>query len=270
MEQLEVYEQNQEFKDYLGPDRVEYIQDIQDKIAMTSEPFVYSSGLPTLDKYIDGFQTGEVVVLSGPTGEGKTVLCQTLISNLSRTGCPCVFFSYEVGYRDVIKRFGGELPVFTAPLTMEKANKNLSQTDWLEQRIREAKVKYGVKAVFIDHLHFLIEMRDLSEAKSISLAVGDIMRKIKLLSIRTDTIIFLVCHITKISLDKAPSKADLRDSSFIGQEADMVILVWRRSDTDANNMRVYTNETRLLVDKNRRTGRLGGVNLFFSNGRFYE
>ena len=68
----------------------------------------------------------------------------------------------------------------------------------------------------------------------------------------------------------SPTLEDLRDSSFIAQEADTVMMLWRKTHRDEDGELVIGNETLLSVQANRRTGSTGNVKLIFHNGRFLE
>ena len=136
---------------------------------------------------------------------------------------------------------------------------------WLEQRIWEAKAKYDVKVVFVDHLHFLLSFDQLMNNSS--LAIGHAMRELKRIAIETDTVIFLIAHLQKTRLEKAPTISDLRDSSFVGQEADMVFLVWREVK-DIDSIEKYGKDSFLKIEKNRRKGTLCGFRMKHENKRF--
>ena len=125
--------------------------------------------------------------------------------------------------------------------------------------------KYNCKVVFIDHLHYLLEMQKMAEAKSISLLVGMMMRELKKMAVNHNLTIFLVSHMRKLMYDKLPELDDLRDSSFIAQESDLVLFLKRKKDGD-----IYTNNATLRVSKNRRNGKLGDIKLSLTNGQFQE
>lgn len=222
----------------------------------------FNTSIPQLDDLIGGFREGQVVVVSGPTGTGKTTFCQTLTSNFAQNDHKCLWFTYEVGVAEFLDKFP-EVPLFFLP-------KQLKQNSlvWLEQRIMEAIAKYDCKIVFIDHLHYLLEMQKMAEAKSLSLLIGMMMRELKKMAIRHQITIFLVSHLRKTMLEKEklPELDDLRDSSFIAQESDIVLFIKRlKGDGDA-----MTDFSALRVAKNRRTGNLGVVKLYYANNKFTE
>lgn len=149
-----------------------------------------------------------------------------------------LWFSYELSSGEFINRFPGELPVFVMPAKM-KAN----TLEWVRHRILEGLAKYGVKMVFIDHLHYLF---DLARMRNTSIEIGQVIRTLKMLAVELNITIFLMCHMAKLDPYQEPSDDNIRDSSFVSQESDAGIMVWRNVQSD--------NEAWLKVCFHRRTG----------------
>ena len=170
------------------------------------------SKIPTLDNYLDGFRSGDLVVMSGLTKQGKTSFCQTLTYNFSKQNISCLWFSYEMAQLEFMEKFGEELPFFTMPAKLKGNSIN-----WLEERIVESIAKYNTKVVFIDHLHFLLDMSFIGQGKgsNTSLIIGGIMRELKKIALYREITIVLIAHTTKVKFDADPSLSDIRDSSFI-------------------------------------------------------
>jgi len=242
---------------YQGEDMVVSSREIQEELAsQPKDTFILNSKIPRLDNLLGGFRKGQLVVISAPTGQGKTSFCQTLTETFVEK---CLWFSYEVGIEEFLAKFR-EVPLFYLPRQLKQ-----NSLKWLEIRIMESIAKYGTKVIFIDHLHYLLEMQRMAEAKSISLLVGMMMRDLKRMAIKHSIIIFLVSHMRKTLYDKMPEIEDLRDSSFIAQESDIVIFLKRIKEGEE-----YTNRAVLKVAKNRRTGKLGSVQLQMLHNKFYE
>ena len=66
-----------------------------------------------------------------------------------------------------------------------------------------------------------------------------------------------------------PDLEDLRDSSFIAQEADTVLMLWRETKRENGEVKI-TNNVNLSVQANRRTGKTGNVKMVYSDGHFNE
>jgi RecA/RadA recombinase len=175
------------------------------------------SNIPGIDYACGGFQDGELIVISGPTKMGKTLLAQTLTVNFSKQKEYSGWFSYEVPARQFLDQFP-ILPLFYLP------KKNKAQDfEWFMDRCLESFFKYNTRIFFIDHLHYLV---DMARIKNPSLDIGVIVRRIKRFAVENDFIIFLLCHVGKNTGEDLSHK-DLRDSSFIAQESDCVIMIKR-------------------------------------------
>ena len=227
--------------------------------------FKIKSDIPKLDELIGDFRSGQVIVISAPTGQGKTTFAQTLTYSFSEQKTNCIWFSYEVGLEDFMEKMPNA-PIFYLPRRIKQ-----NSLSWVEMRIKESIVKYDAKVVFIDHLHYLLEMQKMAEAKSISLLVGMMMRELKKIALENEIIIFLISHMRKVKYEEnaLPDIDDLRDSSFVGQEADMVLFLHRIVEEIGGSF-IFTHNAILKVAKNRRLGNLGYVKLELVNGRFRE
>ncbi|NQV13758.1 MAG: hypothetical protein HQ530_05670 [Parcubacteria group bacterium] len=245
------------YKDYKGEDKVVSMQEFLElEEENGGSSFSCHSKINSLDNKIKELREGDLAVITGPTGQGKTSLCQTLNVSFEKQGIPCLWFTFELGGTELIEKMpdgtGGFLPRKNKP----------SDMTWLEQRICEAIAKHSIKAVFIDHLHFLLGLDILSRLNNASLYIGKVTSELKSIAIKWSIMIFLVAHSTKKNQFSEPNLEDLRDSSFIGQNADFVFIVWRESEED--------NVAYLKIAKNRRTGTLGKVKLRYNNKLFRE
>ena len=231
-------------KTYNGPDRVVYSLDMADHIYNLSKDQTevsLRSNIPALDNYIQAFYGGELNVLSGETGNGKTLLAQSLTYQFSRQEEKSLWFTYEVRPEQFLKQFSEPLPIFLIP--MELKTKSLL---WLEERILEAKLKYGTSSVFVDHLHFLV---DLKRGNNMSIEIGFVMRELKRMALKYNLCFFLLAHTNRLKLEGEPDVDSLRDSSLVGCEADNVFFIWRLRNTETQAI--------LKIAKNRRNGVFG-------------
>ena len=228
-------------KNYAGEDRIISSFDMVKIVENTGLETAFMSGFPQLDRLIEGFEGGELVIVSGKTGCGKTLMAQSLTKNLCKQRLYPLWFSYEMTARQFLNRFH-KVPLFYMPMTLKER-----ALDWIDSKIYEARVKHGIKAVFIDHLHFLI---DLAISQNASLRIGQIVRTIKKIALKHEIVIFLLCHVAK-TYDAVPSIDSLRDSSLIAAESDIVLVIWRIED---NEKKGEYNISGLSVEKSRRTG----------------
>lgn len=231
-------------KDYDGPDSVISSHEMDAIVTKQTESILnIRSGIPSLDRYVDGFRDGELYAISGPTKNGKTLLAQTLTAKFSTQGVFPLWFTFEVPAHQFLSQFD-ELPYFYMPQKLKA-----TALDWLEERILESFAKHGTRVIFIDHLHYLF---DIARARNTSLEIGSVIRTLKTLAVNHGFCIFLLCHTTKGKSEDNFSYESIRDSSFVSQESDCVLMVKRRPDQGENR-------AGLRIEFHRRTGVLEKV-----------
>ena len=254
-------------REYNKSDRVVHIKEIVEELKKrrTQGPLVRGP-FPKLSEFTGGFHAGQLIVISGPTGHGKTSLAKTFTAQFINEGERSVWFSYEMPPIELTERFPGEVNFY---IPRELASGRL---DWIEQRIAESLVKFRTSIVFIDHLHFLIDLQALAISKNQSILIGILLRQLKSIAIKYGILIFLMAHIRKLNLEEeVPGIDDLRDSSFVGQEADSVLLIWRKSKLRTKREakdgvpQEWTNESHIALVKNRRTGALGEFDVMYEH-----
>lgn len=212
--------------DNIEEDRIvhftEYLEEKSQKPAI-----LYHSGFDEFDKKLDALATGEVTVITGKTGEGKTLFAESWMHGImAKHDVPGCVFSWEVSPVNLLQKYKSfpKTPLYL-PLKLETMN-----VDWLYKRVQEARNKIGCRVFLLDHLHFLV---DMSVKQNMSLNIGGFMRRLKQeIALGLDVGILLIAHQKGVETGEEPSLESLRDSSFIAQEADNVIVVWRQKDYD--------------------------------------
>lgn len=247
---------------YEGDDRIISSKELREQIAEERQKDrlkIYTK-IPKLDRIIDGFREGNLIVISAPTKMGKTTLCQTFTIEFYKQDINCLWFSYEVPMFEFIEKFGDNPPTFYLPQQL-KGN----TMTWLEERIVEGIAKFNTKVVFIDHLHYIVDMN--ARNQNMSLQIGSVMRTLKKIALKYNIVIFIVAHMKHIKVLSSPDLEDLRDSSFIAQEADIVLMM-KRDESETEDK--FLNTAELFVKAHRRTGENGMIKLIHTNGRFNE
>ena len=253
-------------KQYRGDDEVISSKDMEEWIKENKKnvKFEVKSKISGLDKIIEGFQEGNLVIVSAPTKQGKTTFCRTLTKNFLDQNVKSLWLSYEEGAEELLEKFGNEIPLFYLPRIAKK-----NTLEWIEEKVIESIAKFNTKVLFIDHLHYIVDLEAMGKGINTSLYIGSILRNLKRIALKYGIIIVLVSHISKTTIDKPPDLNDLRDSSFIAQESNFVIFLWRQRDK-SQEMPVYLNDVLLSVQANRRNGKTGLVKLKYIDGLMFE
>jgi len=228
-------------KEYSGDDQV--ISSHEMKLTLDRKrkaAFKVKAGIPSFDRYMGGFEGGELIGVSGPTKQGKTLLCQSLTVNFCEQNHFPLWFTFEVPAHQFLSQFP-DLPMIYMPKKLKH-----HALDWLEDRIVESFEKYRTRIIFIDHLHYLL---DMARAKSISIDIGVVVRRLKGIAVEREMVIFLLCHTIKGKQEAGAglSYDSIRDSSFISQESDSIIMIKRTHHEGENTARAR-------IEFHRRTG----------------
>lgn len=166
-------------------------------------------GIPALDELMDGCRGGNLIVISGYTGHGKTTLSRSITNGMHSWGYPTMWFQYEECLEDFMARFPQPQPTFFVPLTLDG-----NSLQWIEDRILEGILKHNIQAVFIDHLHYLA---DTMSGRNPSLEIGQVVRWLKRAAVKYNIVMFLLAHTGKPSGDSELSLGACRDCLPKGQ-----------------------------------------------------
>ena len=217
-----------------------------------------------LDYFLDGgLQGGELMVMSGPSGNGKSLICQSMAYNQGANNIPSLWLTLEMGWQSTTRKFmamdweyklmekPSSLPIFY-PID----NRALS-LDWLKKQIFKAKRENGVEIVYLDHLHSLLSLMDMKG--NTPLILGGIVKELHQIVIEADIPLVLIAHTKKLNVGDVPDINSIRDSGMIVCEADFMGILWRERDKSSinneevtENANVYTDRTFFSLEKNRR------------------
>lgn len=224
---------------YPAPELYEMLK----KEAALKPSIAFRSGLPSLDRYITEFRAGEVTVISGRTGHGKTTFARTLTRAIVEQGHTVLWFSFEEPTLNFLEKTidkHGNIPCFFLPLTLVP-----NKLEYIENKIKEfIQTRSPLSAIFIDHMHYLCDLQEIH----LTIEIGRVMRWLAAKAKQYNVAIFLIAHMQKMlkyKLSEIDNDA-LKDSSSIAQDADNVMFVVRSDKED--------NIAKLKITKNRRNG----------------
>jgi len=233
----------------------------------------YPTGLTVIDEAMEGgVAEGDLVIITGTSGHGKTTVSQTITCNLVKKMIPVLWFSYEVTLDALNTKFktmgvGSEYPIY-APKKLANGN-----VDWIRYKIMQGLEKFDTKVVVIDHLDFLTSSKNKSQENE-ALAFKKITTELKNISRDLKITIIAMAHLKKLPDDKEPDMQDIGYSAGIFQLADYVLIINRVRNQQSGNMfaqgEVFSKLSRLKIVKNRLNGRCPYSTLEMINDKFEE
>lgn len=258
--------------DPIAPDRIVLLSEVVSELP-TKIPR-YPTSWVELDKALGGgFKDGDLVIISGVSGEGKTTLSQTITYNLCLFNIPVCWFSYEVSNAHLDNKFR-EMGIKDFYKVYVPKKNTTGKLDWVKQKIIEAAVKFEAQVFIIDHIDFLSPM-DAKTSDNEAIALKKIATELKSLATELGVVIICMAHIRKLpDGKKEPDMHDIGYSAGIFQLADYVLLVWRekidakKSLASGSVGEVATNNTFIKIVKNRETGVLKILKVYYENGKF--
>ncbi len=201
-------------------------------------------GLPTgfksMDRVLDGFSEGELIILAARPGMGKTSLAINIASNVADKK-PVLFFTLEMPSHQIIKRV-------VVGMAESKSNmvklRSMHPPDNLRvldasgiglEKIRAAISKYRavygeLGLVVVDHLG-LVQVKG-SNAYERTKQVSNGLKGIALEFNLPVLALAQLSRATETREDKRPKMSDLRDSGDIEQDADKIIFLFREKYYD--------------------------------------
>jgi replicative DNA helicase len=257
----------------LASEGLEAIEAAENPIANRAIP----SGLGDLDALIGGFLPGDLDIVAGRPGHGKsTLLAQigahaALDLNLATLFLTLEMRRYEVYNRIVASRLAIPLKALNtgkpgddgwvklakqagataeAPFWVDDTtNQTLASISTLA---RQWKRRHDLKLLVVDYLQLITPPK----AENRQNEVSALSRGLKVLAAQLDISIVVAAQLNRgpeNRADKRPQASDLRESGSLENDASRIILVHREEVADKNSVR--KGEADLIVDKNRHGNR---------------
>lgn len=258
-------------EEYQDDDEISLIKDLATE--GFDQRVKYPTGFPIVDEAMEGgVAEGDLVIITGVSGEGKTSISQTITCNLVKKMIPVLWFSYEVTLDALNTKFkvmgvSSEYPIY-APKKLANGN-----VDWIKYKIMQGLEKYDTKVVVIDHLDFLTSNKNKSQENE-ALAFKKITTELKNIARDLKITIIAMAHLKKLPDGKEPDMQDIGYSAGIFQLADYVLIINRIRNQTTGNMfssgEIYSKQSKLKVVKNRLNGKCPYAILEMKNEKFEE
>lgn len=250
---------------YTGEYALVWSHDLLEEIKNRPVAKRHTIGITRFDALTGGLGPQQLITISAHTKHGKTAFGLFLMEK-SEELAPVLIPLEQSAEELVIQRSDNKqyIPRFLSPRRLAAQ----VTPEWIEQRVVEGIAKHNTKLVVIDHLGFIDDLGEGGRYQRENLAyrLGIIMRELKNIAKRWNITIVLLAHLSQADESKPPTLQDLKGSSSIAQESDMVIMLWRKNTT-TKGIRTYENKTLISIQANRRTGKNGNIALEFDTAR---
>jgi archaellum biogenesis ATPase FlaH len=259
---------NKEIEKLLSMKNVDSVVHIKDATIRNGEYTTpYSIGYSVFDDALKGgVREGDLIIGTGLSGHGKTMFFLNISANLSDTKNSCLWFSYEVIVDNLYAKFkemGYDKDGFLIYTPKQLTSGNV---EWIHKKILEAKDKYDVKFVFIDHIDFL-SPKKIRSSDQLRMILGAIATELKQIAIGLKIAIFLIAHVKKVQ-GRAIEMQDISEGSGIYKIADSIFCVQRNSeivDIGGKKTEVFVDGGNIRILKNRITGEYPFMNFRLEN-----
>ncbi len=221
-------------------------------------------GLPDLDKVVQGLRGGNLVIIAGKPGTGKTVMGTNLCDKVAiRDGKSALIFSLEMSKKELsLRALAAHSGVSKDDIESGEAVKCATSESAMKLEASiEKMVKSGVRicdkpaltfsricniarfenrarkldVIMIDYLT-LIQSDPGSKFQTRSAEIGSFTRGFKALAKELDVPIIVLAQFNRAmdgrGANARPQMSDLRDSGEIEQDADVVMLAYRDNKSE--------------------------------------
>jgi replicative DNA helicase len=252
------------------------------------------SGFYDLDSLIQGFQKSDLIIIAGRPSMGKTALGLNIVLNIVKSSKrPILFFSLEMSKEQIIYRL---LSMETNINQMKLKSGKLYQNDWIKlnkiirilsklpffiddsfhlstQDIR-SKIKAiifeqnDIALIIIDYLQLMKNSNLKTQNRTQELS--EITRSLKTLAREFNIPIIALSQLSRNienRIDKRPILSDLRESGSIEQDADVVLMLNRNTDSNSSLSQTQSSSLIELIVAKQRNGPIGTVKLKFDEKR---
>lgn len=240
------------------------------------------TGWRSIDKKLGGWHRGDLTIIAGRPGMGKSAFGMNAVVNAARLGARVGFVSVEM---DAVS-LGMRLAASAAGLSVSDLRRgNLTAKDWetlaqasseiaklpmrvldapswtMGQIIRQCHAwhRMGLDMVVVDYLQ---RTRTDIKTDRHDLAIGQMAKDCKTMAAVLEIPVLLLSQLSRNleqRQDKRPTMSDLRESGQIEQEADNILMLYRDS---VYNETADEREAEVLVEKQRQ-GPIGMIEMLW-------
>lgn len=211
------------------------------------------TGLIDLDRQLKPLRGGQLIIIAGRSGMGKSALAAGIGEHVANT-LPVGLWSLEMSRAALAERILGwherNDDMAASKLSLLQLHidcPHVLTIGSLRLRAKRLRRRHGLKLAIVDYLGL---MRGTGENRTQE--IGSISRGLKGLAVELDIPIIAVAQLNRQNeqrTDKRPMLADLRESGDIEQDADIVLMNYR--DDYYNSCSAARGTVEILIRKNR-------------------
>ncbi len=245
------------------------------------------SGFKDLDELTSGFQPGDLIIIGGRPGMGKTAFSLNIAQHVGvEMGEPVAFFSLEMSKEQIAMRLLSSL-AFVNASALRKGF--IGKRDW--ERLTEAAVRLSEAPIYIDDSSQMSVLEIRAKARRLKMEKGklsliiidylqlmksrttydrreqeisEISRSLKAMAKELKVPVIALSQLNRSvekTTDRRPTLANLRESGAIEQDADVIIFLYRDEVYNKKNP-ANKGKAEVIVAK-QRNGPTDTVNLTF-------
>jgi len=252
-----------------------------------------STGFPKLDEMSSGLQDGQLIVIAGRPGTGKTSFALSLVRNIAlKEDAGVGLFSLEMTKEQLLERLlcgegrvnlhqlrGGFVPsgkwrdIATAAGKLQESTIVIDDMPGnaildVKAKARRMKAEHDINLLVVDYLQLIEGKNNVNtreqEIAHISRSLKGIARELRIPVVALSQLNRSV----ERRESKKPRLSDLRESGAIEQDSDIVAFIYREDyyeeeEEEENDSTV--SKTELIIGK-QRNGPLGTIDLSFHKG----
>ena len=214
------------------------------------------TGIASIDRVTGGWQKSDLIIIAARPSVGKTALATTMAMNAAAAGKKIAIFSIEMSSEQIGARMlsaasgvplhkirqgvqnGMDLARIAAGVyEVEQAEINVDDSPAatpgeLRSKCRRLLSERGVDLIIVDYLQLMSPDRVSRDGNRVN-DVSDISRGLKMLARELNVPVIALSQLSRSSEYREsgePRLSDLRDSGAIEQDADVVLMLWKKGD----------------------------------------
>lgn len=245
----------------------------------------FATGFPTLDELTGGFQRGDLIVVAGRPGAGKTAFTYNTGANQARLGYRVAYFSAETKASDFSMRalctgaMVNSMDWKAGRLSRESINKVSVEMNtiaewsfWLcdtprieiHSLIAQAthlKAKEAIDLIYVDYGQLITTRERYRDRRE---QINYIIQKLKETAKLLDVPVVAISQLSRESVkhrNRPPMLSDLKETGAWEEDADLIISLWKPTPAK-KEIQIDSRTVEALILK-ARNGPTGSVEFFF-------